>query len=369
MSRNHPAIVRLNADVYGQRPQTSVRSQFGPSTSLLDATRMIDYPTPSRTQSPATSISGSSGPTSPSQGLGLLDCPFQSRLVNAYSTSAPSSFHPATSIGDWSFPISMCANPYEENRRLNLLPPASHTTSSACLDAVAFYTSPAISSSSSMHTPSANIDFAFAQQHVPVMFPGGYHGEQHLRVKREDDSDSWFNDHIDLGRSHSSIDLSLYGNIKSPSLSPSQVTSADLVPSPEVGFVVLSPAPSSEQALPFESSPTARSGHADDYHTLQALGSSQIAAKGRRHSANGERRYVCSVCDRGFGKKYNLREHVKKHDPSRVSQFPCPEPGCGKRLGRRTDVNRHVQSVHEKAKRFVCTRCMKRFDRKDTLAR
>jgi hypothetical protein len=367
MSRSHLAIFPLNVDINGPSSRT-FRSHSGPPTSLIGSTRMRDYPTPPRTQSPATSISGSSAPPTPSQGLGLHNFPFPSTLVGAYSAAASSSSYlPATSIGDWSLPTGMCGRSYEESSRVDL-PAASHPISNAGLDAIAFYSPPAVLPSSSMTASSATIDFALTQHSTPVMFNGNFQWGGCPPVKREEDAESWFNDHVNMGRSQSSIDLSPYGNLRSPSLSSSRIGSAGAVPSPGIGFAALSPA-SGRQRQQLELLPTSRSGSDESGIAFQPLASNRTPGKGRRDSVHSERRYICAVCSRAFDKKYNLREHEKKHDPSRTSQFACPEPGCGKRLGRKTDVNRHVQSVHEKAKKFACTKCYKRFDRKDTLSR
>lgn len=366
MTKSHPATVGLDVDVQGRQKEL-VRCHLGPSNSLLGSTRMVDYPTPPRTQSPATSLCGSSAPTTPSQGLGLLNCPFPSSLVDAYNTSASASYYPAISVGDWSLPASMCDNAFEQNSHLDLLPTASQAISSASLNSMACYTSPAASSSASRPTASANIDFALAQHHIPVMLHNDF-AQVGRPTEQTDESESWFNYHINMERSQSSIDMSSYGTMKSPSPSLSHVSSARLVLSPGIGFDALPPSldgPSQQLSSP----PTARSESVESGTGLRGLARNRTPTRSRRHSASGERKHHCSGCVRSFDKKYNLREHEKKHDPSRISQFPCPEPGCGKWLGRKTDVTRHVQSVHEKAKKFVCTKCSKRFDRKDTLSR
>ncbi|ERF74365.1 hypothetical protein EPUS_02052 [Endocarpon pusillum Z07020] len=363
MSRNHPVPVRSNVHEDGQQKRTFTY-RLGPSNSLLGSTRMIDYPTPPRTQSPATSISSSSAPTTP-QGLGLLNCPFPNNGVESYSTA--SSFHPVNTTVDWSMPVSTCGNPYGEGPRLNLLPTSTHAMSSRSLNAIAFYTSPALSSCGSMPTPDADVGFSLGQDHNPVMLQSNFQEQGCPHVKQED-AESWFNEHVDMERPHSSMNLSSYGNMKSPNMRASHVTGSGLLSSPAANFGAMSPA-SCGQSRHFGASLTARSDSVESFTTLDRLPSSRNAVNSRRHSTSAEKRYVCSVCNRAFDKKYNLREHEKKHDPSRVSPHVCPEPGCGKRLGRRTDVNRHFQSVHEKAKRFVCTKCFKRFDRKDTLAR
>jgi Zinc finger, C2H2 type len=361
MSRGQSATLRSNINVYAPRSQR-FRDRFGQTTSLLAGTRMIDYPTPPRTQSPATSISSSSAPTTPCQGLGLFNYSFASGLADAYSAASASAslYLSTTAIADWPMPLSMCGNPYEEDSREDLLRPRT--------DTMAFYSLPAASTSAAMPTTSTNLDFALTQHHNPIMLHSNFEGQGYPRVKQEIDVDTWFNAHIDMDHSESNIDLALYGRMRSPSASASHATNTGLMASPGIGFGALSP-PSGTQNQQFDRSPAARSESVESLTTLQQMGSSGASVRGRRNSANNERRYVCSGCGRSFDKKYNLREHEKKHDLSRVSPHVCPEPGCGKRLGRRTDVNRHVQSVHEKAKRFACPKCQKRFDRKDTLSR
>jgi hypothetical protein len=366
MTRSYPATTLSSVDVYDQQDSIP-RYQCARPASFLASTRMIDYPTPPRTQSRATSISGSSAPTTPSQGLGLLNCPFSSSLVDAFSTCSSSSTLPAAADGDWSIPVTMCGNTHEDNSRLDLFRIAPSTLSSTTLDTTAFYTPSAISSTS-MPTQCTDIDFVLLQQQAPVMPQGHFHHPDCSCLKQEGDDESWFNDHIDLERSQSRMESSSSRQKKSSSLSPTDVTNSRLMSSPGVTFGALSPY-SSEQSQQRETASISRGGSVESCTAFHPMASDRTSTKGRRYSANSERRYFCSVCNRACDKKYNLREHEKIHDPTRVSQFLCPRPGCGKRLGRKTDVKRHIQSVHEKEKKFACDKCFKRFDRKDTLSR
>ena len=366
MTRSYPAAARLTDDIYGQQ-HSSARYQCAPSTSVLAAVRMIDYRTPSRTQSRATSISGSSAPTTPSQGLGLLNCPFPSSLVDAFSTCSSSSALIAPADGDWLMPATMRGATHEDNSRLDLFNISAPPFSSASLDTATFYTTSAVSPSS-IPTPVTNIDFAFAQQQAPLMQQNHFHQAECSYIKQEGDNDSWFNDHVDLERSQSRMEFSSARPTKSSSLSPTHPTDTRELSSSEITLGDFSPL-SSEQGQHREMAPSCRSESVESCTAIHRTASNRMSRRVRRHSGNSERRYFCSVCNRACDKKYNLREHEKIHDPTRVSQFVCPRQGCGKRLGRKTDVKRHVQSVHEKEKKFACDKCFKRFDRKDTLSR
>ncbi|KAL4806777.1 hypothetical protein BDV18DRAFT_119898 [Aspergillus unguis] len=51
----------------------------------------------------------------------------------------------------------------------------------------------------------------------------------------------------------------------------------------------------------------------------------------------------CTICGARFTRPSNCREHMKKHDPNNRKAFACSD--CGKTLGRKTDLKRHVDSV------------------------
>ncbi|KAL4918369.1 hypothetical protein BDW62DRAFT_67989 [Aspergillus aurantiobrunneus] len=75
----------------------------------------------------------------------------------------------------------------------------------------------------------------------------------------------------------------------------------------------------------------------------------------------------CIICGAKFTRRSNCREHMRKHNPTARKTFPCEE--CGKALGRRTDLKRHVESVHRGIRKFGCEQCGARFSRPDTLTR
>jgi Zinc finger, C2H2 type len=79
--------------------------------------------------------------------------------------------------------------------------------------------------------------------------------------------------------------------------------------------------------------------------------------------------FQCKVCGKLFSRSYNYKAHMETHDSSRVYPFPCPLPDCSKKFVRKTDLQRHHQSVHMKERNFQCDFCSRYFARKDTLRR
>lgn len=112
------------------------------------------------------------------------------------------------------------------------------------------------------------------------------------------------------------------------------------------------------------------------------LGSSSTNDGSSRTTPNQEKRprivptredgnYECTVdgCGKLFNRSYNYRAHMETHDADRVHPFICALPDCMKRFRRKTDLQRHHQSVHLKEKSHQCEYCGRFFSRKDTLGR
>ncbi|PKY09322.1 hypothetical protein P168DRAFT_324306 [Aspergillus campestris IBT 28561] len=76
---------------------------------------------------------------------------------------------------------------------------------------------------------------------------------------------------------------------------------------------------------------------------------------------------TCTVCGYHFTRRSNCMEHMKKHDPSRKRTFICNL--CGNTLGRKADLNRHIDSIHLGLRKFGCEKCGQRFTRQDILNR
>ncbi|KAF4555450.1 Zinc finger C2H2 type domain-containing protein 3 [Elsinoe fawcettii] len=99
-------------------------------------------------------------------------------------------------------------------------------------------------------------------------------------------------------------------------------------------------------------------------------GSSAEPRRKKRIFANEETaKHQCHICKQFFQRSYNLKSHMKTHDPTRIRAFPCLYQACDKTFERRADLTRHVDSVHIRDKKYPCPQCGSRFTRKDTARR
>ncbi|KAF3765925.1 hypothetical protein M406DRAFT_356135 [Cryphonectria parasitica EP155] len=60
---------------------------------------------------------------------------------------------------------------------------------------------------------------------------------------------------------------------------------------------------------------------------------------------------------------------METHRETREYPFPCQVGDCNKRFVRKTDLQRHHQSVHMKERKHGCEYCGRMFARRDTLNR
>ena len=119
--------------------------------------------------------------------------------------------------------------------------------------------------------------------------------------------------------------------------------------------------------------------HSADLESTDATGSLQKAVSDagrssrqtRKLTTKEEANFQCKVkgCGKLFGRSYNYKAHMETHDAGRVYPYPCPVDGCTRRFVRKTDLQRHNQSVHMKQRDFKCDYCSRYFARKDTLRR
>ncbi|KAK2744840.1 hypothetical protein FQN57_004164 [Myotisia sp. PD_48] len=80
-------------------------------------------------------------------------------------------------------------------------------------------------------------------------------------------------------------------------------------------------------------------------------------------------KYECEKCKKLFTRLSNCKSHMKIHDPDRKYPHQCTMGQCKKNFSRKTDLTRHVDSVHKKLRPFACELCDHRFARQDTLRR
>lgn len=91
----------------------------------------------------------------------------------------------------------------------------------------------------------------------------------------------------------------------------------------------------------------------------------------RRLTTKEDANFQCHIkgCGKLFGRSYNYKAHMETHDSTREYPFPCPMKECNKKFVRKTDLQRHHQSVHMKQRNYRCDYCSRHFARKDTLRR
>ncbi|MPC32254.1 Protein krueppel [Portunus trituberculatus] len=68
--------------------------------------------------------------------------------------------------------------------------------------------------------------------------------------------------------------------------------------------------------------------------------------------------YPCPVCQRLFGKRHHLKDHMYTHTGERP--FPCPV--CGLGFSQKSNMRRHARSTHPEVKllleRFPQSACI-----------
>lgn len=71
--------------------------------------------------------------------------------------------------------------------------------------------------------------------------------------------------------------------------------------------------------------------------------------KRRQRTTPEEATHECRVCGKLFKRSYNWKSHMETHNPDRKYPHPCPHSvgnsPCSKKFQRKTDLDRHVDSV------------------------
>lgn len=93
----------------------------------------------------------------------------------------------------------------------------------------------------------------------------------------------------------------------------------------------------------------------------------------RKRTTADEATHECAICGKLFKRSYNWKSHMETHNPDRKYPHPCTAmigtTPCTKKFQRKTDLDRHYDSVHLKTKNHQCPLCGNRFARRDTLRR
>lgn len=91
----------------------------------------------------------------------------------------------------------------------------------------------------------------------------------------------------------------------------------------------------------------------------------------RKLTTKEEANFQCAVrgCGKFFSRSYNFKAHMETHRERREYPFPCQIDDCTKKFVRKTDLQRHHQSVHMKERNHGCEYCGRMFARRDTLKR
>ncbi|KAL8781874.1 MAG: hypothetical protein Q9213_005815 [Squamulea squamosa] len=119
--------------------------------------------------------------------------------------------------------------------------------------------------------------------------------------------------------------------------------------------------------------------HNNEDHGVPQAGSAPILPsvnrikKKRQRTTPEEATHECRVCGKLFKRSYNWKSHMETHNPNREYPHPCTatvgDTPCTKKFQRKTDLDRHYDSVHLKARNHKCNLCGNRFARRDTLRR
>lgn len=137
-----------------------------------------------------------------------------------------------------------------------------------------------------------------------------------------------------------------------------QVTPSDrsrqshIQPAPHRSYPTYQPAPHNEHL-----------NTSVDTH-VHALNSHGISNRKHSSSSNSVKTYQCKICGTSFAIKSNLKRHISTvHEDRR--QYMCRI--CGMSFGLKQNLDTHIQAKHEKKRPYHCDLCGSRFGYKHVL--
>ncbi|KAG8527518.1 uncharacterized protein KY384_007670 [Bacidia gigantensis] len=327
-----------------------------PAKHSFESRRNCAYPTPH----PEPSSMAESA-----RGLGIYDCsmPHQQSSVQALPPSPQQS-------ESWSHSSMVEQDPYlQTTQPPNILtaaydpfseyPSNSHMISAASEEAPGLVYCPTPPSTNMpSHRSSVSSSCSPPHQHAE------YYGS---RVKAEESA--WYpspdNDQV-LQRSLPTQSFSPYSN----GVTAIHGSTEDLYKSPTGDWAKVASAPypmelHTENLMSDEIRPR--------FDSAPVLPSVNRIKKKRQRTTPEEATHECRVCGKLFKRSYNWKSHMETHNPDRKYPHPCTADvngqRCSKKFQRKTDLDRHYDSVHLKAKNHCCNLCGNRFARRDTLRR
>ena len=197
--------------------------------------------------------------------------------------------------------------------------------------------------------------------------PESYHANYH-QVKMENPFD-WLSQTSGLGGTTSQADYSGLSN--SVSCFPGSVEDTFLQQSSTMGWPKSQSLDTASFSASMERTTPSDTGSGLGSEAKGTLSTVARTRMPRKMTTREDANYQCKVkgCGKLFSRSYNFKAHMETHDASRSYPFPCPLSECNKKFVRKTDLQRHHQSVHMKERNFQCNFCSRYFARKDTLRR
>lgn len=292
---------------------------------------------------PATPQPGTTSMEQANRGLGIFECPLPQPQQSTVSTLPPS---PQTS-DSWSHSSMM-----EQNYPQTSQPPDIF---SAAFDPFSGYSTNANTGMVSTQSPEAP-GLVFCQSPPSTSIPShrssissSYsspdafpHGVEYYTPKvKMEDSNEWYpspgNEQV-LQRSLTTQGISNYSNGMSPINAPSEdfykTQPGEWCKSSVLGYTDMNMLGEDARSK-FDAAPV--------------LPSVNRIKKKRQRTTPAEATHKCRVCGKLFKRSYNWKSHMETHNPERKYPHPCTamvgNALCTKRFQRKTDLDRHYDSV------------------------